>query len=353
MHLRGSGSVTSSNYASNFVKDEIGMVEHVDPRPGHCLQFGDALPNESPRNQPSVYAVILNWNGWQDTLHCLHSLRRMGYRNWRAVIVDNGSTDDSVERFKVACPETPILETHRNLGFAAGNNIGIRFALNNDADYVFILNNDTSLSPDAISECVAFSERHPEAALIGPRIARRNPQLEWPICRQLDLLTIICAYTPLRRLIARIPVVRAMFYYLENQPSVVRFVPGSALFFRAAAFEKTGLFDESTFLDYEELIMAEKVRSAGYSVCFVPSATIWHKGSASASGLRAKRYIENAKSEEYFFSHYVHLSRIGKSILKLVRFVSYGARAVRYRNYREHFNEFMDALLARQRFRVD
>jgi hypothetical protein len=73
---------------------------------------------------------------------------------------------------------------------------------------------------------------------------------------------------------------------------------------------------------------------------------IWHKGSASASGLRAKRYIENAKSEEYFFSHYVRLSRLGRSAIRLIRFLTYGARALRYRNYREHFGEFMDALLS-------
>lgn len=321
------------------------------------IEKDSALPHETPSDRPasdqsSVYVVILNWNGWRDTLECVRSLRRVEYRNWHAVIVDNGSTDDSVHRLREACPEVPILETCKNLGFAAGNNVGIYFALENRADYVFVLNNDTTVFPDTISEFVAFAEGDPAAALMGPKIDRRTPQREWPIRRQLDLLTLLCAFTALRRLVAPIPVIRTVFYCTSNQPSKVQFLPGSALFFRAAAFEKAGVFDENTFLDFEELIMAEKVRRAGFSAYFVPQARIWHKGSASAAGLQAKRYIENAKSEEYFYSHYVRLSPLGRSIVRLIRFLTFAARALRHKNYRTHFNEFVHALRARQSVKV-
>jgi hypothetical protein len=142
-------------------------------------------------------------------------------------------------------------------------------------------------------------------------------------------------------------VIRDIFYCTQNQPSPVQFLPGSALFFRAASLEKIGLFDEATFLDFEELIMAEKLRSAGFSAYFVPQARIWHKGSASAANLRAKRYIENAKSEEYFLSHYVRLSPAARFIVRLIRFLTYATRALRFQNYREHFGEFIDALWGR------
>ena len=113
------------------------------------------------QNQARVYIVLLNWNGWQDTLECVRSLERMEYRNWHAVIVDNGSTDDSVARLKGACPDVTVVETDKNLGFAAGNNVGIRYALKNEADYVFVLNNDTTILPDTISAFVQFAEKHP------------------------------------------------------------------------------------------------------------------------------------------------------------------------------------------------
>jgi len=316
-----------------------------------CTALTDKA-SQLDQSQPRVFVVLLNWNGWQDTVECVRSLQQMEYCNWRAIIVDNGSTDDSVERLHKAFPEVPILETRKNLGFAAGNNMGIRRALKNGADYVFVLNNDTSVSPHAVSAFVKFAEEHPTAALMGPRINRRNPQREWPIRRKLDLLTLLCTFTALRRIVAHIPLMRGVFYCTDSQPSVVQFLPGCALFFRAAAIEKAGLFDENTFLDFEELIIAERVRKIGFSACFVPQATIFHKGSASAGKLRAKRYIENAKSEEYFFSHYVQLSPFGRSIIRLIRFLTYGVRALRYRNYQEHFKEFIDALRARQSIKV-
>jgi hypothetical protein len=298
----------------------------------------------SDAGEPCVYVVVLNWNGWQDSVECICSLHRMEYGNWKAVVVDNGSSDDSVERLREACPDLVIIETGKNLGFAAGNNVGIRCALKNGADFVFVLNNDTTVEPDAVSQFVAFAEGHPEAALIGPRINRRAPQREWAISRRLDLLTVICTLSALRRIVTRTPVIRDLFYCTGSQPSIAQVLPGSALFFRASALEKTGLFDEATFLDFEELIMAEKVRRAGFSAYFLPQAAIWHKGSASATKLRAKRYIENAKSEEYFYSNYVRLSTVARWIIRLIRFVTFGVRALRYGNYRENFGAFIDAL---------
>src|SRR5436190_1021517 len=97
-------------------------------------------------------------------------------------------------------------------------------------------------------------------------------------------------------------------------------------------------------LDFEELIIAEKIRQCGFCAYFIPQARIFHKGSVSAGKLRARRYIENAKSEEYFLSRYVRLSPLGRSVVKLIRFLTYTTRALLYRNYRENFLEFMNAL---------
>jgi len=181
---------------------------------------------------------------------------------------------------------------------------------------------------------------------MSPKIYRRAAYREWPVRRRLDLLTLLCAFSPLSRLVARVPILRRRFYYTGSEPALVYFLPGSALFFRAMTFEAAGFFDENTFLDFEELIIAEKVRAAGLSAYFVPQAGVRHKGSASGSKLRARRYIENARSEEYFLSKYVSLSTASVWIIKLVRFMTYGVRALRYRNYREHFSEFASVLLS-------
>ena len=302
--------------------------------------------------EPNVYIVLLNWNGAQDTLECIRSLEAMEYRNWHAIIVDNGSTDNSIEQIRQIYPKVPIIETGKNLGFAAGNNVGIRFALKMGADYIFVLNNDTTVFGDAVSQLVEFAERHTQAALMSPKIHRRDDHREWPVCRRLDLLTLLCAFSPLRRIVVRFPILYRKFYYTGSEPAIVYFLPGSALFFRATAFEAVGLFDENTFLDYEELIIAEKVRAAGLSAYFVPQAGVRHKGCASGSKLRARRYIENARSETYFFSEYVSLSAVSVWLIRLVRLLTYSVRALRYKTYREHFGEFASVLLSRNSARL-
>ena len=94
----------------------------------------------------------------------------MEYGNWHVVVVDNGSSDDSVRRINDAFPDVPILETSTNLGFARGNNIGMRFALKSGAAYILVLNNDTTLVSDTVSELVRFAENQPGAAMMGPKI---------------------------------------------------------------------------------------------------------------------------------------------------------------------------------------
>ncbi len=93
--------------------------------------------------QPDVTCILLNWNGWRDTVECLKALKECRYRNLTIIVVDNGSTNDSVARIRAAHPDVLLLESGKNLGFAGGNNIGIRYALAQGAEYVWLLNNDT------------------------------------------------------------------------------------------------------------------------------------------------------------------------------------------------------------------
>ncbi|MEJ2008456.1 MAG: glycosyltransferase family 2 protein, partial [Acidobacteriota bacterium] len=90
---------------------------------------------------PEVWIIILNWNGRDDTLECLESTRRIDYTCFNVVVVDNGSNDDSVSAIRKAFPEVEVLETGENLGFAGGNNVGMRYSLEKGAEYVLLLNN--------------------------------------------------------------------------------------------------------------------------------------------------------------------------------------------------------------------
>lgn len=127
---------------------------------------------------PGVWCVIVNWNGWADTLDCLASLRTQTYGNLTAVVVDNGSTNDSVERIRSAFPEVKVIETGKNLGFPTGCNVGIRAALEANAEFVWLLNNDTVCPPDTLDKLMRRATTHPEAGLVGSVLLyAHNPTL--------------------------------------------------------------------------------------------------------------------------------------------------------------------------------
>ena len=89
----------------------------------------DSNAQQINEGRPAVAIILLNWHGWRDTIACLESLASLEYTNYHVLVVDNGSTDDSVARIRAAHPQVPILETGRNLGFSGGCNVGIRRAV--------------------------------------------------------------------------------------------------------------------------------------------------------------------------------------------------------------------------------
>ena len=129
---------------------------------------------------PSVYIIVLNWNGKDDTLECLASIAAIQYADFETVVVDNGSSDDSVAAIRAQRPELHIIETGQNLGFAEGNNVGIKYAMAHHADYIFILNNDTTVDPLLLQHLVSSAQRHPDAGIIGPKTYyHAHPQVIW------------------------------------------------------------------------------------------------------------------------------------------------------------------------------
>lgn len=119
---------------------------------------------------PSISIIILNWNGRSDTIECVESCLLSTYPSFRIVVVDNGSSDGSEAALLEKFPYLDIVQTGCNLGYAGGNNRGIRHALANGADYVWLLNNDTVVAPDALAELVAMAEATPHSGMIGSKI---------------------------------------------------------------------------------------------------------------------------------------------------------------------------------------
>ena len=123
-----------------------------------------------PLRQPRVSIIILNWNSYQVTLDCLLSLRKMDYRNFEVVLVDNGSVDGSPEKLLASAPEIRLIKNATNLGFAGGCNVGMRDALRRGTDYVLLLNNDTIVAPDFLSQLVRVAESDEKIGAVNPKI---------------------------------------------------------------------------------------------------------------------------------------------------------------------------------------
>ncbi len=219
---------------------------------------------------PSVWIIVLNWNGWADTLACLTSLRQLCYPGSRIVVVDNGSTDDSVATLRqVASPtEVEIIESGRNLGYAGGNNLGIRYALERGADFILVLNNDTMVDPMLLDDLVSAADRHPEAGCFGPWIFYMDdPDRLW--FTRTEWAPAAAAFTASDK--------GRLASELTRESTSTEYVCGAALFFRADVARQIGLLDERFFLVYEDSDWCFRARRAGFECVTVPSARVWHK----------------------------------------------------------------------------
>ena len=119
---------------------------------------------------PHVEIIVLNWNGKDDTVECLRSLDKIDYPNKQISVVDNASTDDSVELIKGEFPDVSIIENETNLMYAGGNNAGIRKALDKNAEYILILNNDTAVQKDFLTYIMRTELSERGAGIVCPKI---------------------------------------------------------------------------------------------------------------------------------------------------------------------------------------
>ena len=226
---------------------------------------------------PSIYIVVLNWNGAVDTLACLDSLAELDYDNYRVIVVDNGSTDNSMKllRDQIHITRAELIETGVNLGYAGGNNVGIRYALDHDADFVLVLNNDTIVAPNLLSALYDAAVRYPDVGVFGPRILYLdNPHT----------VSFSGAYWNTRALHFVNEGEDEHESLLPTEDAVTDYVCGAALFFRSCVARQIGLFDTRFFLTWEESDWCFRARRAGFQCMVIPHARIWHRVAAAFSG---------------------------------------------------------------------
>lgn len=231
---------------------------------------------DSAEPHPYIIIVILNWNGRDDTLGCLASVSSLVYPNFDIAVVDNGSTDDSVDAIRKQCPGIVILQTGANLGYSGGNNFGIKWALDNQAEYVLLLNNDTTVDPALVNAFVEAAQRHPQAGALTARIYfHGEPDRLWYAGAQ---------WLPDRSRFTHVGWGKRDDEGDFSTEGATDYASGCAFFVSAARWREIGLLDDNFFLIFEETDWCYRARKLGYPSIYVPSAKVWHKVSVSFGG---------------------------------------------------------------------
>lgn len=216
---------------------------------------------------PSVFAIVLNWNGCADTLECLASLRQSAYPRLTTLVVDNGSTDESASTIPEAYPECRFMPMGKNLGWAGGNNVGIETALHEGADLILLLNNDVVVYPETIATLVDTARRRD--ALVHPSIYYYDA----PDVPQIDASTLAGEND-------------GVFGTDPDGVIPMRHAYGACLLVPANLFRRIGGFDERFFLQMEETDFYYRARAVQVEACCNPRARVLHKESRSFGGVR-------------------------------------------------------------------
>jgi GT2 family glycosyltransferase/SAM-dependent methyltransferase len=218
---------------------------------------------------PGLIAVVLNWNGGEDTARALESLAGI-----ETICVDNGSTDGSDREIEQRFPGVELIRNGSNLGFAGGNNIGIRRALEHGADWVLLLNNDAVAAPGIERALALAAAARPDAGLIACKVYLYDDVLEYAGASFNALL----GYS------------RRMNGYgarddgrWDSLLDVDR-ADGAAMAMSRIAIEQVGALDESLFAYVEDVDWSLRIRAAGFAMIFAPDAKVWHRGSRSTGG---------------------------------------------------------------------
>ena len=216
--------------------------------------------------QAKVCTVVLNWNGWRDTSECLASLRHLTYGNNEVIVVDNGSTDESVAQLRSQFPGAILIEAGNNLGFSAGCNLGIRRALAAGAEFIWLLNNDALVDPAALTALVNRALSDESVAAVGSAIyfMHQPTRLQvWGGGRINFLLG------------------RSRHCLKPVPDHALDYITGASLLLRSSALEEAGFLDEDFFFFWEDADLGFRLRRAGWNLAVAGNSKVWHKQSAS------------------------------------------------------------------------
>jgi hypothetical protein len=281
--------------------------------------FGPRLPDEAAVAQRGATAstagdeidlsvVILNWNARAYLTVALDSIYRQQWeKTVEVIVVDNASRiDDSVEAVRRDYPWVHLIENPTNIGFSAGNNVGLRSARGR---YILFLNPDTVVHTGAFDRLVEWMDAHPKVGAAGPKLLNEDGSLQ-SSCRAFPSFGAgLFRNTLLGRLFPNNPWSRSylMQDFRHDQENAVDWLSGSALLVRREAIEQAGPWDESYFMYCEDVDLCYRLKQTGWDRYYVPEATITHRIGGSSDWAQGAMIRQHHGSMlRFYFKHYAH-----------------------------------------------
>lgn len=228
-----------------------------------------------------VDIIILNYNGKEDTLECLESLQYLDYDNVRLTLVDNGSSDGTVDAVAAKYPEVNLIKSPENLRFAGGNNLALQNTIDENFDYALLLNNDTTVKSDFLNKLVEAAESDPAIGLAaGKMYYYDHPNTIWFAGGKSNVHFAFMRHIGIGK---------------EDDGSFddireVTFLNGACLLIKCDALKRIGLLDEEFFLYGEDLDFGIRAQKAGFKLHYQPDSIIWHKISKSTPPVKKLMY---------------------------------------------------------------
>ncbi len=317
-----------------------------------------------------VYILLLNWNGWKDTIECLESVFRNSYHNYRVIVCDNDSNDSSIEHIKAwadsrldavppisnilsdmvmppvnkpifynvydrivaesggdgkSDPPLVLIKTGANLGFAGGNNVGLRYVMaQNDAAFVWLLNSDTIIRSDSLSQMVERFRGNPQIGICGSTVRYYHHPL---VTQSLGG----CKYNKWFGMANNIGYMQPASKHIDGYTveKKLDYVLGASMLVSSKFLSVIGLMNETYFLYYEEIDWA--TRAIGkFTLAYAPMSVVYHKEGASIgskfSGSKKLRYRSEyfliksrIKFTRNYFKYAIPTMYIGLFVIFLVR----------------------------------
>jgi len=256
-------------------------------------------------NKLSIAVILVNWKKYNLTSKCIDSLNKSNYKNFKIILVDNEYSEKSLIDLRNKHKELMVFKEKNNLGFAGGNNIGIRYALENDYDYIMLLNNDTEVKENFILPLVERIEKDHFLGAVQPLILNfSNKSIIWNAGGKLNkFLGLTSTRLNNNKLNSSI----VFDDYTD-------WISGCCILIKSEILTKVGLLDEKFFNYYEDVDWSLRMKNLGYDLGFVKESIIYHHGSSSSKNKKTKEGVISSKIHYFNIRNHILLLKKHKNL---------------------------------------